>query len=139
MTTSNRAVLCLVSVCMFATTVTSGVLGAEKSRPTTNAFWVATGGNDAGAGTESSPFATLWRARDALRELKKAGGLPEGAVTIRIRGGIYPFDRTLHLTAEDSGTSEAPIVFRASPGEKVLFDGSGRLDAKALELVEGRE
>ncbi len=33
-------------------------------------FWVAPDGSDAGAGTQNAPFATLSRARDAIRRQK---------------------------------------------------------------------
>ena len=37
-------------------------------------FVVATDGNDANPGTEGRPFATLGRARRAVREMKKKKG-----------------------------------------------------------------
>lgn len=39
-------------------------------------FYVAPLGSDRNDGTELSPFLTLERARDAVRELKRAGNLP---------------------------------------------------------------
>ena len=87
------------------------------------AFYVAPDGSDANPGTESRPFGTLERARDAVRALKGAGLLPEGGVTVFIRGGRYELPGPLALTAEDSGTTAAPIEYRAFRGEEVRIVG----------------
>jgi hypothetical protein len=36
-------------------------------------YWVSTTGNDTDAGTKEKPFATLERARDAVRDARKGG------------------------------------------------------------------
>lgn len=89
-------------------------------------FTVAPGGSDAGTGTEAQPFATLERARDAVRERKAKGPLPEGGVTVEVRGGAYQLEKPLLLTEADGGASSAPVVFRARQGEEVRLVG-GRL------------
>jgi hypothetical protein len=95
------------------------------------ALYVATNGNDAwsgrlaepNAGRTDGPFATLERARDKIREMKKAAPLPAGGVTVWVRGGVYELTRPLELTAEDSGTTETPIVYRATKGERPALIG----------------
>ena len=94
-------------------------------------LFVATNGNDAWSGKLSEPnadntdgpFATLERARDAIRALKQAGGLPEGGVQVTVRGGVYSLDAPVELTADDSGAADAPIVYQAAPGEEVRLVG----------------
>jgi len=89
-----------------------------------NAFYVSPDGNDGASGTSGvKAFATLQRARDAIRELKKTTTLPEGGITVWIRGGEYYLEQGFELTSEDSGTSEAPIVYQAIPGERVRIIG----------------
>lgn len=83
---------------------------------------VAVDGDDAGDGSRQAPFATLERARDAIRALRTGAGLPPGGVTVWVHSGVYHRDSTFVLTAEDSGTPEAPIVYRGA-GE----DGGARL------------
>jgi hypothetical protein len=91
---------------------------------------VAAGGSDAWSGkldapnasASDGPFATLERARDEIRKLKKADGLPGGA-TVEVRAGSYELPRTFELSAEDSGTKDAPIVYRARAGEEVRLVG----------------
>jgi hypothetical protein len=95
------------------------------------AFYVAPTGNDSWSGKLASanrnftdgPFATLERARDAIRELKRGGSLPTGGVTIIIRGGTYLFSHSLRLSGQDSGTKEAPIVWSAYHDEQVVLSG----------------
>ena len=86
-------------------------------------LYVAPDGDDAGPGDQQKPFATLERARDRIRELKRQGGLPPGGVTVFLRGGRYVRKNTFLLGAEDSGTAESPIVYRAMPGQVAWLDG----------------
>lgn len=80
--------------------------------------YVARDGDDAADGSEDRPFATLERARDEAR-LRKA----DGPVTIFVREGVYSLPRTLQLGPQDSGTADAPIVWRSYPGESVTLSG----------------
>ena len=50
-------------------------------------FCIATDGRDQNPGTQDKPFATLERARDAVREARKPG-LPKGGVTVWLRGAF---------------------------------------------------
>ncbi len=84
-------------------------------------------GNDAHPGTASQPFATLERARDEIRSIKKGRRLPPGGLTVTLHGGMYELARTLALTAEDAGTEAAPIVYRARPGDEVRISGGKRV------------
>ena len=91
-------------------------------------FFVAPGGSDVDEGTKEKPFATLARARDAVREAKKDGG-----ATVYIRGGRYPVTETLELSAEDSGADNALVIYRAYPSEVPIFDGG--FEVKNFEKV----
>ena len=98
-------------------------------------LFVTTVGNDDWSGKAPAvnaqqtdgPFATLTRARDAVRELKaQQGGLKE-PVTIMVRGGKYFLNETLELTESDSGTLECPVTWCAYPGEKPVLSGGRRV------------
>jgi hypothetical protein len=89
-------------------------------------FFVATNGNDSNSGTQIKPFATLERAREAVRQLKQQGQLPEGGVTVFLRRGDYFRTNAFELTAADSGEAESPILWRAYYYEPVRLLG-GRL------------
>ena len=71
-------------------------------------------------GRTDGPFATLGAARQAIRAMKKAAGLPAGGVTVRIGPGEYYLEQGFELTAEDSGTAESPIVYRAMANARLL-------------------
>ncbi|MBI2927938.1 MAG: right-handed parallel beta-helix repeat-containing protein [Verrucomicrobia bacterium] len=90
--------------------------------------FVAATGSDQNPGTRSRSFATLEAARDAIRQFKQRGALPKGSVTVWIRGGDYVRERGFELTAQDSGTAEAPVVYRAYKDEPVRLLG-GRVIA----------
>jgi hypothetical protein len=86
---------------------------------------VAPNGNDAwsgllatpnAAGTDG-PFSTIAGARDAIRKGKV------GAVVVNIHGGDYFIAEPIVFGPEDSGSAEAPIVYRAVPGEEAIVHG----------------
>ncbi len=76
-------------------------------------LYVSAKGSDGNAGTRTKPFATLERARDAIRQMKNKGPLPSGGVTVWVGRGTYRMLATLKLTEEDSGSAASPIVYRA--------------------------
>ena len=94
-------------------------------------LYVAPDGSDAAPGTAEQPFATLERARDALRELKQEGRFAQGGATVVIRGGHYQVSQTFALTAEDSGEATAPIRYWAADGETPVFSGGIRVEGFA--------
>lgn len=92
-------------------------------------FFVSPNGSDTDPGTKDKPFATLERARDEIRTLKirnQESGI-RSPITVHIRGGQYAVKQTLKLTAEDSGTAHAPIVYAAFGKEAPRFTGGARV------------
>ena len=89
-------------------------------------FHVAVDGDDTNPGTLDRPFATLHRARDAVRNLKQDTGLTT-PVTVMVRGGKYFLDCPLVLNEQDSGSRDFPIVYTSHPGEEVVISGGVRL------------
>ncbi len=66
------------------------------------------------------PLATPARARDAVREARRAGWT--GAVTVLLRNGSYRPDEPLVLGPEDGGTAEAPVSWSAFAGERPCIE-----------------
>lgn len=85
-------------------------------------FYVASSGADSNPGTRAKPFATLTRARDAIRQIKQQGTLSE-PVRVHVAGGDYFLDEPLVLEPIDSGSADHPIVYEAVPGEQPVFSG----------------
>lgn len=65
-------------------------------------FVVAPDGNDANPGTDACPFATLLRARDAVRALIGRAGRPTGSMAVVLKPGEYLLRGPLVLTAQDA-------------------------------------
>jgi len=84
------------------------------------AFYVAPNGSDTSAGTSDAPFATLARARNAVRELKKT---ESGDITVELRGGRYAFYETLVFGLEDSAADGQTITYKAATGEQPVLSG----------------
>lgn len=89
-------------------------------------IYIAPNGRDTWPGTRAKPLATLEAARDMLRQMRAAGQETKGGVTVWMRAGRYERTKPFALAKEDSGSAEAPIVYRAMPGERVCLSG-GRL------------
>jgi len=108
-----------------------GAISAPSALAASATFYVATNGNDAWSGSSDQPnaekrdgpFATLERARDEIRRIKKESGPPTGGIVVEVLGGRYERGQVLELTAEDSGTAEAPVVYRSRSGEAVHITG----------------
>jgi hypothetical protein len=87
-----------------------GALAAE--------VFVAPTGNDGNPGTLAQPFATLQRAQQAARKLAGREG-----VTVQVMAGTYYLPEPLVLTAADSGTKAAPVVYQAYGKEQPVISG----------------
>ena len=91
-------------------------------------LYVAPNGSDTCSGTLAArkgtdgPLATLAGARDAVRKLKAAGRIPQGAI-IEFAPGVYEFNAPVEFTADDSGAANAPIIYAAKPGAEVRLVG----------------
>src|SRR5512133_1879995 len=95
-------------------------------------FFVSLRGQDGWSGHlaepngKDGPFATVARARDAVRALLKSQKEPR-PVRVLLRGGTYYLDQTLEFGPEDSSTEQAPVLYAAAPGEQVVLSGGRRL------------
>ena len=99
-------------------------------------LFVSPRGSDQNDGRSAGrAFATLGRARDEIRQLKSRDGLPAGGVTVSIQGGRYPLTETLEFTGADSGTAQAPVVYRASGALPVEILGGRVLPLPAFSPV----
>jgi len=79
-------------------------------------------GKDTNTGTIDNPLGTLNAARDKAREYKQNGQISQ-PVEVIVNGGEYFMLQPLELSADDGGTKEAPLLFKAEPGKKAIFRG----------------
>ena len=97
-------------------------------------LYVAPAGDDKQSGSRASPLRTLEAARDRLRQLKKS--LPQATgMTVWLAGGIYHRQQSFELTAEDSGTATAPVVYRAVEGTRARLTGGSLITHSSLVAV----
>ena len=89
----------------------------------TREFFVAPApvGDDRHPGTPEHPFATLHRARDAVR------AAPQAPTTVSLRRGTYYLTTPAVFGPEDSGTAQAPITYVAQRGATVTLSGGRRI------------
>lgn len=99
---------------------TTGLTACLNHQNNRVAFYISPGGDDASNGTEDEPFATLSRARDAVRELKKT---ETNDITVEIRGGRYSIPDTLVFGLEDSAAEGQTITYAAAEGEQPVLSG----------------
>lgn len=81
--------------------------------------YVAVDGNDKNPGTFEKPLATLEGARDAVRELKKTA---KDEIIVAFMAGEYKAPDNTVFTADDAGTAEVPITYRAYGDGDVVFN-----------------
>jgi Right handed beta helix region/Protein of unknown function (DUF1565) len=83
-------------------------------------FVVASNGSDTNPGTTAKPFRTIQHAADVIKAGQK----------VLVRDGVY-YERRLQFRA--LGTTAAPIIFQAAPGERVVIDHGLRVPTWTLE------
>ena len=98
-------------------------------------YFVAANGNDDNPGTADAPFATVDKARDTIREIKSTSGLPNGGVTVYLRGGVYERSTSLEFTEEDSGTEDSRITYMSYPGERAEITGGKKINGGDFKPV----
>lgn len=100
------------------------VIGAMDLRAGT--FFVSPNGNDLNPGTRSQPFASVERARDAVREAKLRR--PAQNFTVFLRGGLYRLTNTVVFSLNDSATRGHTITYAAYRQEKPVFSSGVALE-----------
>lgn len=90
-----------------------------------SAIHVSTKGDDRSRGTEDEPVRTLSRARELVRKIARTQ-----PVEVLVAGGTYYLDEPLALAAEDSGSRDAPVTWKAREGDEVRLVGGRPLDLK---------
>jgi hypothetical protein len=96
-------------------------------------LYVSPGGVDRADGTRTKPFATLTRAREAARELRHSQ--PGEPITVWLANGDYFSGDGFTLSAEDSGSANAPVTYRSEEGANVRLIGARRLEASSFKVV----
>ncbi len=86
---------------------------------TTADFYVSPDGSDNNDGSREAPFATIERARQAVRSTDKSS---RSGITVALHAGEYRVS-SLEFTAEDSGTESCPVTYCACGDGDVVLNG----------------
>ncbi len=111
---------------------------AQNEAPTELTLYVAPSGDDSNPGDRQNPLASLAGARDAVAAIIQEQGLPSGGITVYFADGIYSIEESVRFRAQDSGTADAPITYRAYEGHTPRFTGGVALDSNAFRPVTDR-
>jgi hypothetical protein len=94
-------------------------------------IYVSADAASGGDGGQRTPFHTLTEARDFIRNRPNSND----AVTVHIGSGVYRLDGTFELTAEDGGSAEGPVTWRAEQFGQARIHGGITLSANAFQPV----
>jgi hypothetical protein len=99
-------------------------------------YYISTTGSDGANGTTlNTPFKTLEKARDTIRQLKIDKQLPQDGITVCLREGNYPREKSFELKNMDSGREGQPITYQAYKDEKVTIHGAKTLNSDWFKLL----
>ena len=115
--------------------------GAANSK-----FFVSPNGQDSWSGSfadpaatgKDGPFASIQRALDAAKALRRSqGGTFQSPCIIYIRGGVYTLDTALVIGPELSGTTASPLVLSQYRDEVPVLNGGRILTGWKASSVNG--
>lgn len=100
-------------------------------------YYVSVNGSDENSGTSpESPFKTITRAQQAVRELTAEGKASEKGITVSIMAGSYN-EGELIFDERDSGTESSPVNYCAYGDGEVVISGGVELRAEDFVPVSG--
>lgn len=92
-------------------------------------------GRDDGPGSAEAPLASLAGARDRLRQARAQNPESAAGATIWVHGGVYEQSAPFVLESRDGGSPDAPVVYRAAPGDTPSITGGKTLPLEAFTQV----
>jgi parallel beta-helix repeat protein len=114
----------LLAVCLLTAAMAGAAPHVYHVAPDGNDAWTGTA-PEAVPGTDTGPFASLQRARDAVRALPpeaRAGGI------VYVHAGVYYLQETLAFGPEDGGAENAPVIWQAWMDDEVHLIGGKKLE-----------
>lgn len=110
----------------------AGVTAIFSASTDAKTFFVAPQGNNSVVpdGSEEKPFTTLEAARDAARNY-----VGKEKVDVVVKNGTYFRASSFSLEAQDGGTKDAPVVYRAENPQGAHLSGAVELKAEMFQNV----
>ncbi|MBC7588136.1 MAG: right-handed parallel beta-helix repeat-containing protein, partial [Chitinophagaceae bacterium] len=94
-------------------------------------FYVSPSGSDKNQGSLQKPFASLEKAKEAVKAINKGNR----TITVYLREGIYYLPQAFKLNKEDGGTAANPIIYTAYKNEKVQLRGSHIVPNNSIKKI----
>ncbi len=88
-------------------------------------IFVSPNGSDQNSGNQTAPLRNIEKARDMIRDIREES--KGRAIVVYLSGGIYRIENTVEFTSKDSGSGNAPVIYKAAKGEKPVITGSKKL------------
>ena len=105
----------------------------DENRAVAYTVYVSPNGNDeTGDGSQSSPFATIAKAKEHVKTLSKKNG----DIVVEIADGFYELGETLMFDETDSGNDNCTVIYRAAEGAKPVLSGGKILDSEWVVAEE---
>jgi len=95
-------------------------------------FYVSQSGKDSNPGTREAPFASLEKAKNAVRTQLQSKQRAD--ITVYLDGGVYQVEEPIVFKQEDSGREGFQVIYEAMEGEEPII--SGGIQIKSWEQVE---
>lgn len=104
----------------------------EAENDVARTIYVSPKGDDQnGDGSAASPFASIQRAKEFVRSIKKSGG----DIVVELADGFYPLSETVVFDERDSGSKDARVIYRAAEGAKPILSG-GKIFNGTWEIAD---
>lgn len=104
----------------------------EAENDVARTIYVSPKGDDQnGDGSAASPFASIQRAKEFVRSIKKSGG----DIVVELADGFYPLSETAVFDERDSGSKDARVIYRAAEGAKPILSG-GKIFNGTWEIAD---
>lgn len=122
----------LAAVLLAAVMIFGGGFNCFAQSETLNIYVSANGNDETGDGTQSSPFATLGKARDYIRTLSKDSG-----ITVNIGAGEYYVNSSVSFSSQDSGNENCIVTYKADDG--AVFKNTKKINTDEFKKVTSPE
>jgi hypothetical protein len=98
-------------------------------------FYISPGGNDKAKGSIDAPFASVQRALDEVKIIRKRDS--SQAIMILLRQGTYYLKKPLLITSEEASGNKTPLTITNFFKEKVILSGGEKLNLKWEPYKDG--
>jgi len=90
-------------------------------------YYVSPSGNDTNPGTREKPFASIEKAKEAVRSVWQSK--QHADIKVYLDGGVYRLEEPIIFKPEDSGRENFQVIYKAMEGEKPIISGGMQINS----------